>query len=618
MEHGHRFGVGVFLLLVVGALSLLICYFIWRYYHTVDRYVESPVGVIFSENSKSIFNIKELNLNELKGRVILLNIYNVEDFSYIFSLDIADKLEKRFKNKIVVIDIITNGMVFDKNTIINYIIKNDIKRPAITIEDFSLDGRGVTADRYFVLVDTNGIVVNTFSGDLLNEETIALAIENLIAKHPKLNKHKLNLSLEKDSNPESFVKSLNHIKYLEKIGRNGNGPYFVVADSKARRIYLMTIDGSIVNQIGSGQNGDDDGVGANAKFCYPSGLAVQANENLYVADICNNSIREINLQTLEVATLIKNDPMLRYPIDIEVLNNNLIITTAGDNPILTYDLKNDHLNKVDCEGCKADIIKLVKFDNRVYFISTGDYGLYSIDGNNKIRKEVDFKELNGRNKIKIEGNNNFHVDETGLYFVDKFNNRILKVKDSMVEEYSTNGDGVVYDLPTDIVDYKDKLYITNENSKKLVRLDKNTKSARLMDISFGYEYSKLKFANDEFLNINNIEGLVVNSNGDVKVIINLTNGYSFEKTAPQSLTLYKEDLKNESAILIKDYSRRQILDSRVLDLPKLDDDSIYYLKGTFYYCNYDKETPCLINRYSRKIITSANAENKDIVINFIY
>lgn len=606
-------------LLTLIFLFLTIKYFVKKDYGVADKYEDNLMGSIFREQNKSIFNIKELNLKELKGRIILLNIYDIKDFSYIFSVDLANRLEKQFKNKIVIIDIITDNMVLDKDTIINYIIKNNIERPTINIANFDLRDSNIgNADRYFVLVDTKGMVANTFLAENTTEDTITNAVNNLILQNPKLNKDKLNLYLEKNNNPESFIKSLNHIKYINRIEGTNNGPYFIIADSKGKKIYLMTINGNIVNQIGSGQSGNDDKTGINATFCYPSGLTIKNNRILYVADICNNSIRKVDLQTLEVSTLLKDNPMLKSPIDVEILDDNLIIANAGNNPLLSYNLKNDKLSKIDCIDCDKFIIKLVKFNNKIYFISMNNYGLYSIDKNNKINMVIDFEKLNEENEVKIKGNNNFHIDETGLYFVDRFNDKILKVKDNKTKEYSVNNGETIYSMPTDIVDYRDKLYITNEDDKKLVQLDKNTKATKVINISFGYEYNKLKSVEDEFLNINNLKELTVKSGDDVKISINLQNGYSFEEMAPQSLTLYKEDKENKNAILIRTYSKTQILENSILGVPELDDNSVYYLNGNFYYCNYDKKTPCLINKYSKKIITDKTSENTTIPINFVY
>src|SRR5574344_225604 len=80
---------------------------------------------ILNSQNKSIFNIKELNNEMLKGKVILLNIYNIKDFSYVFSLNLAERIQKEFKNKLIIINIVDDEYSLKKDTIINYIIKNN-------------------------------------------------------------------------------------------------------------------------------------------------------------------------------------------------------------------------------------------------------------------------------------------------------------------------------------------------------------------------------------------------------------------------------------------------------------------------------------------------------------
>lgn len=580
---------------------------------------KSPIDALVKNEEKSIFNIKELNSKELRGRIILLNVYNIKDFSYLFSIDLVNRLENKYKNKIVAIDVITNNYDLDDNTIINYIIKNNIERPVINISNFDLGNELRTDDDYFLLINRNGKVANSFSFEDANEENISKAIDELIDESPKsIKKDKLDVELEKSKNPEFFIKSLNHIKYINRINKTKDGPYFVISDAKGKKIYLMRINGVIVNQFGSGKKGNADGMGVNATFCYPSGIAIGQNEYVYVADICNNSIRKINLKTSEVSTVIANNDLLKNPMDIEVLDNNLIITSASDNPILSYNLKTGKIKNLGCDNCGKYVIKLVKYNNKIHFTNMNDYGLYSIDKDGKINKEIDFNELNEKNDVNIEGNNKFHMDETGLYIVDKFRNRILKIRDSKVNVYSTNGEKDIYNLPTDLVDVKDKLYITNENDKKLVQLDKNTKKTKVVDISFGYEYNKIKNIPDEFLNVNNLKEIEI-KNGDGNLVeLKLENGYSFEEMAPQSLMLFKEDRKNNSAIMIKTYTKNEILENDVLELPELDNGAVYYLKGNFYYCNYSKKTPCLVNKYNRKIVVSKSSKNDKIIIKFLY
>lgn len=580
----------------------------------------NPIGSVLKSENKSIFNIRELNIKELENRIILLNVYNIRDFSYIFSVDLADRLEKIFKNKIVIIDVITEGQDIDDNTIINYIIKNNIERPTINVSKFDLGNDFKTDSKFFVLVNRDGMVADTFYGDDINEDKIKNSINTLLANTSRINTEKLSsISLEKYNNPETFIKSLNNIKYVRKIKDTDFGPYFIISDAKGRRIYMMTMDGNIVNQIGSGAVGNDDAASVNATFCYPAGIAVDNSEYLYVADTCNNSIRKVDLKTLNVQTVISNDRLIQKPLDLEVLDDKLIITSAGENPLVSYDLKFGDVSEIACEECGKYISKLVKYNNNLYFINASNETLYRLDKENMIEETIDLNNLNKSNGIELKGNYNFNIDETGIYIADKFKNRILKVKDKDIKEYSGNSSSQkIYDLPTDIIDLKDKLYITNEGNKKIIKLDKNTKKIEIINIGFGYEYNKIKLAEEEFLNINNMRELTISDGDKNKIILNLQNGYSFEKMAPQTLSVFKEDRDNNSAILIKSYTKNEILNNSILELPELDNNATYYLTGQFFYCNPKKETPCLVNKYNRKILSRNGAENTKIVVDFIY
>ncbi|WP_159593232.1 NHL repeat-containing protein [Hydrogenophaga sp. BPS33] len=69
-----------------------------------------------------------------------------------------------------------------------------------------------------------------------------------------------------------------------------------VADSGNHRIRKITPEGVVTTLAGSGQSGSADGVGAGASFNTPSGLTVDEDGNVYVVEIGNNLLRRVTPQ----------------------------------------------------------------------------------------------------------------------------------------------------------------------------------------------------------------------------------------------------------------------------------------------------------------------------------
>lgn len=66
-----------------------------------------------------------------------------------------------------------------------------------------------------------------------------------------------------------------------------------ISDQSNHKIRKITPDGTVSTFAGSGSIGSANGIGTAASFYYPAGMAVDAADNLYVADYGNNKIRKI-------------------------------------------------------------------------------------------------------------------------------------------------------------------------------------------------------------------------------------------------------------------------------------------------------------------------------------
>ena len=73
---------------------------------------------------------------------------------------------------------------------------------------------------------------------------------------------------------------------------NGN---VYIADMTNHRIRKITVAGVVTTLAGSGAAGSTNGTGVSAKFSSPRGVAVDASGNVYVADASNHQIRKITV-----------------------------------------------------------------------------------------------------------------------------------------------------------------------------------------------------------------------------------------------------------------------------------------------------------------------------------
>ena len=117
--------------------------------------------------------------------------------------------------------------------------------------------------------------------------------------------------------------------YPEDVAIDTNGTLYV-ADNLNHSIRKITPDGVVSTYAGSGFAGSNDGTGTSARFRFPTGVAVDALGNVYVADEGNELVRKISL-TREVTTIARG---FDNPADVAVdAAGNVYVADSFDDVI---------------------------------------------------------------------------------------------------------------------------------------------------------------------------------------------------------------------------------------------------------------------------------------------
>lgn len=134
------------------------------------------------------------------------------------------------------------------------------------------------------------------------------------------------------------------------LARHPDGRLYIADASDNNRIRLLASNGS-VSSIAGGAEGFRDGIGGEARFNTPSGLALDAAGNLYVADTGNHAIRKIGPDG-RVSTLagtghagFRDGPGAQAQF-----NGPIGVAVDGAGRVLVADTYNDRIRVISPDG----------------------------------------------------------------------------------------------------------------------------------------------------------------------------------------------------------------------------------------------------------------------------
>jgi len=299
-------------------------------------------------NDVSWFNVsRPLTLDDLHGRLVLLDFWTYGCINCLHVADELAQLEQEFGDDLLVIGVHSPKFSNERRdaTLRSFLIRNDRRHPVVNDTRSQLMREyGVFAWPTLVLLDPDTRVVGYAPGEG-NVEVLASEMRGQLALADSAvlaSRKSLPLSPEADRVDDTLLAAPG------KIASRGDD--IAISDSLHNQVLITDIQGTKRLRIGSGAEGFRDGDATEAMFRNPQGLTF-TGDRLIVADTGNHAIRSIDLATHRVTTLAGTGRVgfsldggdeattvpLRSPWDVAAWRDQVFVAMAGSHQIWRLD-----------------------------------------------------------------------------------------------------------------------------------------------------------------------------------------------------------------------------------------------------------------------------------------
>ena len=640
-------------------LLIMICFVaLWLFsslfvrLYEITSFKNSEINKIVSiDKSKWLNVLTPLQIDDLKGKIAILHFFNSSCIECINSIHKLKDLDERFPNSFAIIGV--HSPIFEneknQNFVKKTIFKYDINYPVINDFDNDLLNKfKVSKNSAFLVFNINGKIKAEFYNHNSLRDTIKLATKLYYKNKFSLSDHKIPVVLEKDSSISNVLSMVSKIIYVDKFSyKNRTIPAIILANSGANSILVTNLNGEIILKIGNGFKGFVDDDLSNSRFFSPQSIAYH-DKKIFVADTGNNALRQIDLESGTVKTLIGTgskgeiftdkkietlleNTSLSLPNDLEFYpdKSTIAINNAGTNQIMAYDIKNKKLFILAGNG-ESDEVDGIYPNNSFKQINDmavdGDK-LYLIDGITSslrvLNRDGNLKTIfNGDiavNKNKLQNPRGIIVDETGIYIADSLNHAIKKFDFStsqIIKLFGSNrgdaiGETTSFDEPNGIFSIIDKFFIADSGNNRILEVNRANGKSKLIDIMPSQKLSKEVFV--EYLpNLQKSPDISLKSDTEISVKIKLKDGWKLNKSGPSFINLLKiKDERNADLVINFDYNS---INQKDLNFPSLKNEQQYLLQGKIYFCRDSENALCYIKSYEQKIIASEDSKINELVI----
>jgi thiol-disulfide isomerase/thioredoxin/DNA-binding beta-propeller fold protein YncE len=516
-----------------------------------------------------------LTLNDLRGKVVLLDFWTYGCINCIHILTDLERLESEYPDELVVVGVHSAKFPNEGETtnLRDIVQRYDITHPVVNDKDFDVwNSWGANAWPTVALIDPTGRAVGIRAGEGVYE-AVEPVIAGLVAEfdaRQAINRDPIDLALEADSAPRR------PLDYPGKVLAHA-GRLWISDTGHHRIIEADPVTGDVLAAYGTGSRGSDDGPALEASFNNPHGLTV-GDGGLFVADTGNHLIRRIDLTTGDVTTVAGTGEQgwpptsgslrgtaLASPWAVAWSNGLLYIANAGTHQLwraeLAFDTMGPYVGSAR-EGtlngpfATAELAQpsslTLSDEGLLYFADSESSAIRVADLRSEETALVvgsdsglfDFGDVDGTGGIaRLQHPLGTALDEATLYVADTYNSKIKRVDLATGSVTSWLGDGAGFaDGDAPLFNEPGGLSVANG---VLYVADTNNHSVRIIDVATGSTSTLILKGIEAFDPPSAYRGELVTldplivSAGQAALVLDyeLADGYKVNDEAPSSVVI---------------------------------------------------------------------------------
>ncbi|TLP97460.1 redoxin domain-containing protein [Nesterenkonia salmonea] len=280
---------------------------------------------------------KQLSLEQLRGKIIILDFWTFCCINCLHVLDELRPLEEKYADVLVTVGVHSPKFEHeaDPDALAAAVERYEIEHPVLDDPELiTWQAYSARAWPTLVVVDPEGYIAASLSGEG-HVAGLSSLVDELVAEHEA--KGTLHRGDGPYVAPEPVSRTLRFPGKALPVSRalNGSTEGFLVVDTGHHRILHLGSDlETVIDVWGSGEKGYADGAATTAHFNEPQGvtilpekLAEQVGYDVVVADTVNHRLRGINVATGAVTTLAGNG--VQRLLDAERTRATQVIGSLG-------------------------------------------------------------------------------------------------------------------------------------------------------------------------------------------------------------------------------------------------------------------------------------------------